>query len=151
MRGQYDDFQAWQLRLGGFAGVGYAVTGKEDVDRGRWPILEDEKLSLLTRVGAGGSYEFGDVNEFVPEALLAVEAAYKFDDDKSLRLVNTLFPDLDDFGESRNTTELSLKVLLDHGRGLSLKVGAFNEYLSRTEGESSHNSLSYFVNLVYDF
>jgi hypothetical protein len=150
-RGQYDDFQTWRTRLGGFAGIGYAIAGDVDEKAGRWPIVDDEKLELIGRIGAGGSYEFGQVNEFVPEALLAIEVGYRIGDDKTFRLVNTLFPDLDDFGESRNTSELSLKLLIDEGQGLSLSVGGFNEYLSRTDGESPHNSLRYFVRLVYDF
>ncbi|MEM7807187.1 MAG: DUF481 domain-containing protein, partial [Planctomycetota bacterium] len=150
-RGQYDDFQDWQARLGGFAGVGYAFAGPDSAQSGGWPTIENDQLTLLGRVGAGGSYEFGTVNEFAPEALIAGEVEYKFDDGKSFRIVNTIFPDLDDTGEFRNTTEASLKVVIDHGLGLNLKVGAFNEYLSETEGDTSHNSLSYFLNLVYDF
>ena len=35
-RTQYDDFQAWQFRAGGFGGVGYALSGEDDVNRGQW-------------------------------------------------------------------------------------------------------------------
>ncbi len=148
---QYDDFQAWQFRAGGFAGVGYSVSGKENVKKGQWPRIRNEDLTLLGRVGVGGSYEWGTINAFMPEALVAVEAGYAFDGNKTISFINTLFPDLEDTGEYRNTTELTAGMTLDQARGLSLKVGAFNEYLSMTEGDTPHNSLTYFVRLVLDF
>lgn len=153
-RWQYDDFQAWQHRLGAFAGVGYAFVGESSVNERRWFHAENDRLTLLGRVGAGASYEFGRVNETVPEALLSLEFALDFDGDRQrLRALHTLFPSLDN-DSTRNVTELSYRIRLDQedsARGLNLKIGAFNEYLSRTTGDTPHNSLSYFIQLAIDF
>ncbi len=155
-RNQYDAFQNWQVRLGGFAGVGYALFGDEELEETSLPYYESERLTLLGRFGAGASYEFGSVNEVIPEALLAIEANYEFDQDRQrLRFQHTYFPSLDRLRDSRNVTEASWRMRLDGGdesaQALSLKIGVFNEYLSRTQGDASHNSLTYFIQLAVDF
>lgn len=137
-RADYNEFKDYILRTGGFAGVGYTVS-------------DTEKLKLLGRAGAGASYEFGAVDDLVPEALFSVELRWRTAENQTLELVNTVFPDLSDLGEYRNFTEASYSVRLQRGRGLSMKVGLQNEYDSFTEDDSQHNELSYFGALVFDF
>ena len=134
----YNEFQDYKFRAGGFAGVGYTLS-------------DTPKLKLLSRLGAGGSYEFGIVDQFNPEALISVEARYQLASNQSLDFLNTLFPDLSNSGRYRNVTEAAYTVNIDRGRGISLKVGATNEYDSYTEGGSYHNDLTYFGALVFSF
>ena len=134
----YNEFQDYKLRTGGFAGVGYTFS-------------DTPKLKLLTRLGVGGSYEFGSVNQFNPEALIAVEARYQLASNQSIDFLNTFFPDLGHLGRYRDVAETSYTVNIDRGRGISLKVGAQNEYDSYTEGNSYHNDLTYYGALVFSF
>ena len=146
-RGEYNGFQAYVARAGGFGGVGVTLFGENDPEA----VYVRDDLKLLGRAGAGYTYEWGEVNAGMPEALAAVESVWKVTDDQTFRFSHTYFPSLDDLGESRNVTEASHTIKLDAGRGLSLKVGVFNEYLSFTEDDSSHNSLTYFGQLQYAF
>ena len=134
----YNEFQDYKLRAGGFAGLGYTFS-------------DTPKLKLLSRVGVGGSYEFGIVDQFNPEALVAVEARYQLASNQTLDFLNTIFPDLSTLGRYRNVTEASYTVNIDRGRGISLKIGAQNEYDSYTEGGSYHNDLTYYGALVFNF
>lgn len=137
-RADYNEFKDYHLRLGGFAGVGYA-------------FMDRPELKVLGRVGAGGSHEFGAVDGTIPEALVALEADWKLTDRQSLSFVNTFFPDLDEFGRYRNFSEAAYNIRVDTGRGLSLKFGVQNEYDSFTEDDAPHNALTYFGALVLDF
>lgn len=137
-RADYNEFKDYRFRAGGFAGLGYT-------------FHDTEKLRLLGRAGAGGSYEWGEVNEFVPEALLAAELRWQVAENQRFEFTNTLFPDLDELGEYRNFTEAAYTVNLQRGRGLSLKVGLQNEYDSFTEDDSQHNTLTYFGALIFNF
>ena len=137
-RSDYNEFKPYHFRAGGFGGLGYNFRDTTD-------------LTLLGRVGAGASYEFGDVDELIPEALISVEMRWQVAENQRFNFINTLFPDLDDLGEYRNFTEASYTVNLQRGRGLSLKVGIQNEYDSLTEDASDHNELTYFGALIFGF
>ena len=137
-RADYNEFKDYIFRAGGFAGFGYTVS---DTDR----------LKLLGRLGAGASYEFGDVDDLVPEALASAELRWKLTASQSLEVANTLFPDLDELGEYRNVTEAAYLISLQQGRGLSLKIGVQNEYDSLTEDDSRHDELTYFGAITFAF
>ena len=138
-RVDHDGFSGYDNRYSGFAGVGY-------------DFVDDDKWSVTGRLGAGGNYEAGDVNEFTPEALVGVEATWKIDEEQRFHIYSTFFPALDPlFGEFRNVSGAEYKVKLAAGRGLSLKLGIENEYLSEVESGTEHNDLNYFGALVYDF
>ncbi len=147
LRGDYNGFQAYVVRAGGFGGVGVTLFGENDPEA----VYIRDDFQLLARTGAGYTYEWGDVNEGMPEALAALESVWKITDNQTFRFGHTYFPSLDDLGESRNVTEASHTIKIDTARGLSLKIGVFNEYLSMTEDDSSHNSLTYFGQLQYAF
>ena len=137
-RADYNEFKDYRARLGLFTGLGYTF-----VDR--------DTLKILSRLGGGASYEFGDVDDLKPEALASVEADWKLSDRQSLSFINTIFPDLDDVGEYRNFTEASYTIKVETGRGLSVKLGVQNEYDSVTEDDSQHNAFTYFAALQLDF
>ncbi len=144
---EYNDFQAYRFRVGGFGGIGAAFVDAPETAAYR----TSDRVQLLGRIGAGYSHEFGAVDDGIPEALAAVETRIKVTDGQTLRFSHTYFPSLDDFPESRNSTDASYTISIHRGRGLSLKVGFNNEYLSETEGDSTHNSLTYYGQLQYSF
>jgi len=137
-RYDYDEFQDWESRASGFLGVG--------------KVLVDTSKHLVTgRAGLGGSYEFGTVNELVPEAMLGLEWAYTINDHQKLESYVTVFPDLDEFGESRTLAGAEWVIQIDEADSISLKFGLTNEYESKTEGIAKHNDVKYYGALVFDF
>ncbi|BAM04379.1 DUF481 domain-containing protein [Phycisphaera mikurensis] len=136
---EYDQFEAWEQRLGLYGGVGYQ-------------FLDDDRHSLLGRVGVGAIYEFGGNEDFTVEGLIGIEYAYQITENQSIELRNTTYPALDPFfAEFRNVTELNYKVQIAAGDGLSLKLGVYNEYESEVDDGLDNNDFKYFGALVYDF
>ncbi|MEM8875036.1 MAG: DUF481 domain-containing protein [Planctomycetota bacterium] len=135
---QYDEFEVWESRVGAFGGPGYT-------------FYDSAKFRLLGRVGAGVQYEFGDVNELTPEALIGVEGHWQVAENQKFTFSNTLFPSLEDFFENRNVTELSYTIDLDRGDGMQISFGVLNEYESSTEGMTENNDLKYFAALGFEF
>ena len=136
---EYDQFEAWEQRIGLYGGVGYQ-------------FIDNDRHSLLGRVGVGAIYEFGGNEEFTTEALIGVEYAYQITENQSFELRNTTYPSIDPFfTEFRNVTEANYKVQIAAGDGLSLKLGVYNEYESEAEEGIDNNDLKYFGALVYDF
>ncbi len=136
---QYDDFEAWLHRTSGFAGVGYT-----------W--VKNDDFEFLTRFGAGLTYEFGDVNELTPEALIgAVVVRWKVTENQTLSVSNTFIPSFSDLGEYRNQSTLEWKLAVDRDSGMSVKLGLDNEYESHPEDGDRHNDLKYYGAVVWDF
>ena len=136
---EQDRFTGWEERTSGFAGVGYE-------------IIDDRDYTLVGRVGAGGQYEAGQVNEFTPEMLIALEGKWTINSDSSLRYYSFLYPSLDPaFSEYRNVSGLAYKITMDHAKGLSLKAGVENQYQSEVAEGTEKNDLKYYAALVVDF
>jgi putative salt-induced outer membrane protein YdiY len=136
---EYDEFEPWRHRVGGYIGPGYTFVERDD-------------LELVGRVGAGGNYEFGEVNELTPEALLGSEVlTWKITDHQTLTGKATLYPDLEATSEFRLVSSAEWKVKINRAEGLSLKFGVENEYESITKGPSEHNDLKYYGALDYAF
>lgn len=136
---EYDQFQAWEHRASAFGGIGYQ-------------FYKDDKWDLLGRAGAGGNYEFGDVNDFTPEALLGLEYNWYIKKGQTFSAYTTFYPALDPFfGEFRNISGVAYKLEIDRNAGMSLKLGVENEYESDVEPGEEENDLKYFAALVWDF
>ncbi len=135
---EYDEFQDWETRASGFVGV-----GKQ--------LVDTDKHNLIGRAGLGASYEFGTINELVPEALFGLEWIYHINDRQTLESYVTVFPDLDEFGESRTQAGTAWTLAIDETDGISLKFGVDNEYESKTGGTAKHNDVKYYGALVFDF
>ncbi len=135
---EYDEFQDWETRTGGFLGV-----GKQ--------LIDTDKHSLIGRTGIGASYEGGIIGELVPEALFGLEWVYQINDRQKLESYVTVFPDLDEFGESRTLAGTAWTLAIDEADGISLKFGIDNEYESKTGGTAKHNDVKYYGALVFDF
>lgn len=136
---EHDRFTGWEDRVSGFLGIGYE-------------LLDEEDHQILGRLGAGANYEFGDVNDLTPELFLGIEGTVDFSEDAQLKYYTYFYPSLDPaFSEFRNISGLAYKVSMDTGRGMSLKIGAENEYNSEVEPGTEENDLKYYAALVYDF
>lgn len=136
---QYDQFQPWRQRVGGYGGFGYEFIKRED-------------LELVGRVGLGGTYEFEGGRGFTPEALLGASLLrWHITENQTLTGSATLYPNLEDRGEFRldNGVEWTLRV--SHADNLSIKLGLENQYESAPAGDGKHNNLKYYGGIVFEF
>ncbi|MEM8738733.1 MAG: DUF481 domain-containing protein [Planctomycetota bacterium] len=138
-RYEYDRFTDYESRVTAAIGVGYE-------------FLDDGTHMLLGRAGVGGNYEFGDVNDFIPELVFGIEYVWQIKKNHKFSAYNTILPAIDPlFGEFRNNSGVAYQILIDHANGLSLKFGADNEFNSEVEPGTEENDLTYYASLVYDF
>jgi putative salt-induced outer membrane protein YdiY len=135
---EFDDFQGWEHRSSGFGGIGY-----EFIKRDQW--------DLRGRAGLGGNYEFGDVNEFTPEALLGLETSWQITERQKLTAATTWYPALDELGQFRNVNTLAYVIAIDPQAGMSLKLGLEHEHQSNPPQGNKKNDLKYLAALVFDF
>lgn len=134
-----DRFTGYEERVSGFGGVGYQLVDKEH-------------YSVLARIGAGATYEGGDIDELFGELFLSVEGTWTIDDRSSLTYYNTFLPSLDPaFNEFRNNTGVTYQIAVDKGLGLSLKLGIENQFNSNAAPGTDENDVNYFAAVVYDF
>ncbi|MEM8494716.1 MAG: DUF481 domain-containing protein [Planctomycetota bacterium] len=136
---QYDRFTDYETRIGGFVGAGYE-------------LINDDVHQVLLRAGAGGNYEFGDVNEFTPEAMAGIDWKWSISETQGFTFYNYFYPSLDPaFSEFRNLTGATYEVALAAGKGLKLQLGVENEYNSDVDAGFEENDLKYFGALAFDF
>ena len=136
---KYDVNRSWLNRTSGFGGGGYTIT-------------KDDDIEVNTRLGFGGTYEYGSVNEFTPEALFGGSVIkWKLTERSAIVGDAVYYPSLEDSGEFRIESGLEWTYKLDLARGLSLRLGFENEYDSRTPADNGNNDVKYFGALVFDF
>ena len=141
VKGQYkfDDNRSWENRTSAFGGGGYTIAKTEDVE-------------VNTRLGFGGTYEYGSVNEFTPEALFGGSVIKWHVTERSAISGQTLYyPSLEDSRNFRIESKLEWTYKLDMADGLSLKLGLENEYDSATPNETGNNDVKYYGALVLSF
>ncbi len=136
---QYDEFQPWTHRVSLYAGPGYRV-------------LHDETMDLTFRVGAGATYENGDVNKLEPEALFAEDWTWRISHRQELNLNTSIAPNVEDFSDYRVQSQFEYRFLLDESkRGLSLTAGLRDIFLSKPAPDAKANELRIYAGLRYDF
>ena len=135
---EFDEFEAWDHRVRGNGGIGYAFYKRED-------------FTLNGRAGLGAVAEFGgdQDDEVVPEALLGLELSWDIGPGQVLTASNVLYPQLEDVGEFRNATAVEYLIELDRQDGMSIKFGVENEYDSTDD--DNRNDVKYYGALVLDF
>ncbi len=136
---QYDEFQPWTHRISLYAGPGYRV-------------LHDEAMDLTIRVGAGATYENGDVNRLEPEALVAEDWSWRISHRQELSLNTSIAPNVQELDDYRVQSQLEYRFLLDETkRGLSLTAGLRDIFQSRPAPDAKANELRIYAGLRYDF
>jgi len=136
---KYDQFRSWRHRASAFGGAGYT-------------LLDDDAFEVKARLGLGGTYEFGEIDEFTPEALFG-GSIMKSDVDQRQTLNGELtwFPALDDEDQHRIVSKLWWTYKLDMLDGLSLKLGLENEYDAQVQNDDNKNDFKYYAALVLEF
>lgn len=136
---EYDQFRAWENRVSAFGGAGYT-------------LIDDKQLEVKARLGLGGTYEFGPINEFTPEAFFGGSVAkWKINARHTLSGEMIYYPSLEDSSDFRIQSKLEWLYKLDLASGMSLKLGVQNEYESQTPGDNDNNDLKYYGALMISF
>lgn len=137
---EYDEFQAWQHRLSGALGYGYE-------------FINNEKTTLIGRIGLGGSYEFGKNadEEFVPEGLLGLDWSHQMSENTKLTATTTYFPSFDDFGEFRWNSGAGIEVLLDGDSGMTMNAGIEHRHDSTPGTGVRPNDVIYYMGIGWKF
>lgn len=139
VRYDYDEFEAWEQRASGIAGIGY-----------QW--IKTPKLDVLFRAGLGGTKEFGDeADDLRPEGLIGGELKWNINERQWIEATTYYLPDLGDWPQARIRSSLGWVIRIDGMDGLSLKFGLENEYETQTQDNSEHNDLKLFSALVFEF
>ncbi|MEY3027780.1 MAG: hypothetical protein RLZZ238_2677 [Planctomycetota bacterium] len=135
---QNDNFQAWEQRLGGYAGPGYR-------------LIDEDGFKLKLKGGAGASYEF-PTSDWTPELLFGDELVWTIDDRSQFKQGFEIYPDIDEFGEYRFIFRLDYEVALSEKRDLMATIGFRDEYDSYVEADGgTSNDMKIYVGLKYAF
>ena len=135
---QNDEFQAWEQRIGLYAGPGYR-------------LFDEGDFKMKLRGGFGASYEF-PTETWTPEILLGEELAWKIDDRSQITHGFEIYPDVEQFGEYRWLARIDYEIALTAKKDLRATAGIRDVYDSYVEpsGDST-NDLKMYVGLKYDF
>ena len=135
---EYDEFQAWDIRLTANGGLGY-----------HW--LKSDAATLATRLGAGASREIGGPDdETVPEANLGLDFEQKLTERQKVTATVELFPDITEPSDIRTMSKAAWEILVDPEWNLSLQLGILHRYDSTPQGAKS-NDLDYYGTVAWSF
>ncbi|MBI1902718.1 MAG: DUF481 domain-containing protein [Planctomycetia bacterium] len=135
---EYDDFQAFDSRVGFDGGVGYQC-------------MKTETTTLRGRVGAGASREYGVLgSRYIPEGNVSCDFEHKLAARHKLLLKSEWIPDLEDFEEFRAKNDLAIETGLDVLGPTSLKMGVVDQYDSTPHGKR-RNDVQYTAQVVWEF
>ncbi len=138
-KGEYDSFQDWDIRVSAFGGVAYE-------------FIKSEKTTLLGRVGAGASKEFGSSKQRIePELNLGMDWARVIDERQKVFATVDLYPSLHKTTDYRLNVQAGYEVTVDPENNFSLKLGLEDRYNSNPGGDRKKNDLLYFASLVTGF
>ncbi len=133
---QYDEFQAYDLRVSLNSGVGYM-------------LFDTETFDLEGRIGAGTSREFGGPdNRWTREALFGLETEYLISKTQRFSAKVDYFPEFQDFGQYRVVADAGWEIDLDRPTNVSLKFSVNDRYDSTPNGVDP-NLLNYSAVLIW--
>lgn len=135
---EYDEFQAFDLRVALDTGLGYR-------------LINTETTNLTGRFGGGTSREIGGPDDkFIPEAVFGLDVEHKINKRHKVTLTAEYRPDVTDFADYRLNSKAAWEILLDEEMNLSMKVTASDRYDSTPHGLKP-NDLDYALMLLWSF
>jgi hypothetical protein len=135
---EYDEFRAFDFRVGAYGGVGYQA-------------IKTETAYLQTRTGAGATREIGGPKDrWVPEALLGFDLEYQFTDRQRIISTFDYYPNLENLNRHRIRTRAAYEILVDPSLNLTLRLGIQDRYDSNP-GPARRNDIDYFATLLLKF
>ena len=150
-QGRYDadEFQSWDSRVTGGAGIGYHLIDSNKLDESGNVI---DVFDLGIKVGLGFLREFGSENERIqPEGILGTNLTWEISPRQRFAGDSTYYPNLDEKGEFRIVSKAEWIFDLDTLDGLSLKLGLLHEYQSQVDEGIEHSDLSVYGAIVLEF
>lgn len=136
---QYDEFEPWTHRISGYLGPGYRV-------------IDTDAIGLTLRLGAGATYEAGEVHRWEPEVLLAEDFRWRITERQRVAFNVSIAPNVDDVADYRAQANIEYQLLIDQAkRGLSLTAGLRDIFLSKPAEDGEANELRVYAGLRYDF
>lgn len=135
---EFDDFQAWDHRVSASGGIGYE-------------LINNDKHTLVGRLGFGGSQTFGDEEEFRPEAIAGLDYSFQIATNQKLTAGTEFLLDVSDTDQWRNNSFVQFEALIDESSGMNFKTGISNRYDSAPGGDADKNDLEYFATLGWKF
>jgi len=134
---EYDEFQDWDVRVSGTAGLGYI-------------FIDEDDTKLRGRVGFGAAYEFGAQDEeLVPEALLGYDFEHDLNERSRLTSTGNLYPSLSNGGEFRSYWDAAYEIDMTDEGDWVLRLGLDHQYDS--DSDAREWDLSYFATVVMTF
>jgi putative salt-induced outer membrane protein len=136
---EYDEFQAWDHRLSTSGGLGYE-------------LINNDKHTLVGRLGLGGSQTFGDDNEeFRPELVAGLDYAYQIKENQRFVAGTEILLDVSDTDFWRTNSFARYEALIDPTNGLNFKTGITHRYDSEPGGDVDKSDFEYFATLGWTF
>jgi len=136
---EYDEFQVWDSRVSGAAGIGYE-------------FINNDKHTLIGRLGFGGSQTYGDMDEdFRPEAVAAIDYTWAIKDGQKFAAGSEVLLDVSESENFRVNSYAQYEILLDAESNLTFKTGVANRYDSEPGGGAEKSDLEYYVTMGWAF
>lgn len=143
------EFQPWDTRWTGSAGVGYKLF---EVMQTRDDGTEYERFALTPRLGAGFRQQTGSTNEdFIPEGLLGASLRFRINGTQLVTGESTWYPDLGDAAQYRIVSKIDWTMQLSQGAGLSLKLGLEHEHVAQVDPGFKNDDFRAYATLVIEF
>jgi len=134
---EYDEFQDWDVRVSGTAGLGYI-------------FIDEDDITLRGRAGLGGAYEFGSNDErFIPEALVGYDYENQLNERSRITSTGNLYFDLEEGDEFRSYWDLAYEIDMTDEGDWTLRVGVDHQYDS--DSDVRPWDLGYYAAVVLSF
>lgn len=136
---EYDEFQDWDSRVSGAAGIGYE-------------FIKNDKHTLVGRLGFGGSQTYGGSNDdFRPEAVAGLDYVYDIKDGQQFKAGTELLLDVSDVDFYRLNSYAQYEVLVDAESNMVFKTGVAHRYDSEPGAGADKSDLDYYATLGWKF
>lgn len=150
-QGRYDadEFQSWDSRVTGGAGIGYHLIDSNKIDAAGKEI---DVFDLNVKAGLGFLREFGSENERIqPEGILGTNLTWQISPRQRLAGNSTYYPNFDEQGEFRIVSSAEWVLDLDTLDGISLKLGLLHEFQSQADEGIENDDVSFYGAIVLEF
>ncbi len=136
-QGQASSLEAWEQRLSLWGGVGYE-------------FMKAPPFRLLGKLGVGGSYEFGDNQNFLPELYGEMEWDWKISESQAVVGSWWVTPDVADFSSYQFLARLEWTMKFQEITGLSILGGIRWQYQSDVPAADVNNDVRIYTGLRYE-
>lgn len=139
VRYDHDEFQSWDDRLQGHAGVGYS-------------FIDEVDLNFAGRLGAGASKEWGSIDDDIrAEGVVAATLEWNINEDQTLTAAAAYFPELEELSEFRTEESVTWSISLNEADTLSLNASLEHEHQSRVDPGRDKNDTRIAIGIGYEW